>query len=454
MFVAEKSISLPKTREEVEEFLTEHSNLEYLRLIFTDILGKTKCVEVPRSQFQKALDGQVAFDGSSIDGFVRIEESDMYLKPDFNTFTWTGNTAQLISDVWRPSSDFKTHAEFEGCPRLTLKRLEEEALQLGFKVNIGPEPEFFLLERDGNSFSTHDEGGYFDLSPKDSAFEFRNSVVDRLHSMGFEVEAAHHEVAPGQHEIDFKYDAAVATADKLTYFKSAVKETAIAFGLHATFMPKPIAGVNGSGMHCHQSLSFVTTPDEHHKNAFYDAHSENGLSDIARWYIGGILKHAKALAFITNPLVNSYKRLVPGFEAPTNICWSDTNRSLLIRVPASREMGTRIELRMPDPSCNPYLAFSAMLAAGLDGVRNQIEPSAPVRRNMFTMSTEEREKLNIEVLPGTLYEAMQEFIKDDVITSALGTHIVEKLVETKTAEWQEYIQQVHQWEVETYLDEY
>lgn len=450
--LTESKVSLPKTREEVELFLKrEEHPFKYLRLMFTDLLGKTKCVEVPQSQFKKALDGNVAFDGSSIDGFTRIEESDMYLKPDFATFTYGGDTAQLICDVYRPSKSFKDHLPFEGCPRLTLRRMEEYAAKLGYKVNIGPEPEFFLLEME-EKVIPNDAGGYFDLSPKDSAFEFRSVVVQRLQEMGFEVEAAHHEVAPGQHEIDFKYDEAVSTADKLTYFKSTVKEIALSYGLHATFMPKPIAGVNGSGMHCHQSLSQEVNAKV--ENTFYDENSENGLSDTARWYIGGLLKHAKALAFITNPLVNSYKRLVPGFEAPTNICWSDTNRSLLIRVPASRGMGTRIELRMPDPACNPYLAFTVMLAAGLDGVVNKIEPAAPIRRNMFTMTTEEKAQLGVDVLPGTLWDAMQEFMKDEVLKTALGSHIVEKLVEAKTEEWREYIQQVHQWELDTYLKEY
>ncbi len=426
--------------------------VRFLRLQFTDLMGALKNVEVPRSQFEKALDGQIMFDGSSIEGFVRIEESDMLLVPDLDTFSvnpWTSadgtRVARLICDVYRPDGN-----GFEGCPRLCLRRQVEKAEKLGYTAVFGPEPEFFLFQRDaaGNPLvtETHDVGGYFDLTPVDRGEECRRDIVVVLEAMGFEVEAAHHEVAPGQHEIDFKYADAIKCADYVATFKFVVKKVALDHGLHATFMPKPIAGVNGSGMHCHQSL--ITSDGE---NAFYDESAEWQLSSTALAYIGGVLNHAKALVAITNPLVNSYKRLVPGYEAPTNIAWSEKNRSPLVRVPAKRGMSTRCEVRMPDPGCNPYLAVGAMLAAGLDGIDRELNPGPPVNKNIFTMSHREKRRLKIDELPGTLNEALKHLAKDKVLTEAMGDHIMENFHHAKDLEWQDYISSVHEWERDRYL---
>lgn len=426
--------------------------VRFMRLQFTDLMGALKNVEIPRSQFEKALDGQILFDGSSIEGFVRIEESDMLLVPDFETFSvnpWTSpdgtRVARLICDVHRPDG-----SPFEGCPRLCLKRQVEKAEALGYTAVFGPEPEFFLFQRDaqGNPLvsETHDVGGYFDLTPVDKGEECRRDIVVVLEAMGFEVEAAHHEVAPGQHEIDFKYSDAIKCADYVATFKFVVKKVALDHGLHATFMPKPIAGVNGSGMHCHQSL--ITADGE---NSFYDEGAEWQLSNIALAYIGGILDHAKALVAITNPLVNSYKRLVPGFEAPTNIAWSEKNRSPLVRVPAKRGMSTRCEVRMPDPGCNPYLAVAAMLASGLDGIERELNPGPPVNKNIFAMSHREKRRLKIAELPGTLNEALKNLAKDKLLTEALGQHILDAFQHAKALEWQDYISSVHEWERDRYL---
>ncbi len=434
----------------------DKEGVRFLRLQFTDILGIIKNVEVPRSQFEKALEGEIQFDGSSIEGFTRIEESDMGLVPDLDTFRifpWShpnGKVARLVCDVIEPDGK-----PFAGCPRQTLKRQMEKAKALGYTLMTGPEAEFFFFRRDANGdpiVDTHDEGGYFDLTPVDRGEEARRDVVVALEAMGFEVEAAHHEVAPGQHEIDFKYGDAVTTADQVTTFKLVVKKVALDHGLHATFMPKPIFGVNGSGMHVHQSL--VTGSGASLKNAFFDAKAKYQLSAVAMSYIGGILKHARAIAAITNPLVNSYKRLVPGYEAPVNVAWSERNRSPMVRIPARRGMGTRCEVRMPDPSCNPYLAFTVMLAAGLDGVKNKLDAGEPVNQNVFEMSAREKKRLKIDVLPGSLAEALDCLEKDDLIKNALGEHIYEKFVEAKRNEWQTYIAQVHGWEVSRYLQAY
>ncbi|MFQ5678544.1 MAG: type I glutamate--ammonia ligase [Gemmatimonadota bacterium] len=426
--------------------------VRFLRLTFTDILGQTKNVEVPASQFEKAVDGEILFDGSSIEGFVRIEESDMLLKPDlatFRVFPW-GNpearVARLICDVYNPDD-----TPFEGDPRLALKAVAREAAELGYTMNAGVEAEFFLFHRNGNgepSTVTHDHGGYFDLTPVDLGEKARRMIVNDLEAMGFEVEAAHHEVAPGQHEIDFKYADALATADNLTTFKFVVRNAALAHGLHATFMPKPIFGQNGSGMHTHQSLF------RDGENAFYDPDGEYELSDVMRWYIGGLKKHARGLAAITNPLVNSYKRLIPGYEAPVNIAWSRRNRSPLIRVPERRGVGTRCEFRMPDPACNPYLALATQLAAGLDGLRNQIDPGPPVDTNVWKLSEEERRKYQMDTLPANLAEAIGELENDEILREAMGEHILAHFVQAKKEEWSEYIAQVTGWELETYLPTY
>jgi len=429
--------------------LCKDEKVRFLRLQFTDILGINKNVEVPESQFVKALDGEIMFDGSSIQGFVRIEESDMVLKPDlesFRIFPWAderGRVARVICDVVQPDG-----TPFPGCPRSALKRVVAEAAKMGYTPMLGPEAEFFLfqLNPDGTPTTiTHDQGAYFDLAPIDKGEDCRREIVNALEAMGFEIEAAHHEVAPGQHEIDFRYDEAIATADHLVTFKFVVRKIALDFGLHATFMPKPIAGINGSGMHVHQSLY------KNGKNMFFDAKAKWQLSETALNYIGGVLAHAKGICAITNPTVNSYKRLVPGYEAPTNIVWSERNRSPMARVPERRGSGTRVEIRMPDPSCNPYLAFAVMIAAGLDGIRNKTSPGEPVNKNIFEMSQREKRRHKIDELPGDLSEALKELRKDEIVKGALGEHLTTQFLEAKSAEWAKYIAVVHKWELDEYL---
>ncbi|MEM9291519.1 MAG: type I glutamate--ammonia ligase [Acidobacteriota bacterium] len=440
-------------RDEILKIVDEEG-VRFLRLQFTDIMGINKNLEGPRSQFEKALDGQMMFDGSSIQGFTRIEESDMLLVPDLDTFQvnpWSSpdgsRVARMICDVYLPGG-----SPFPGCPRLTLKRQAERAEALGYTMVAGPEAEFFLFHTDDFGkvrLETHDVGGYFDLTPVDQGEQCRRDIVVVLESMGFEVEASHHEVAPGQHEIDFKYADAVATADNVTTFRFVVKRVAQDYGLHATFMPKPIFGVNGSGMHCHQSL--LTGDGE---NAFWDPKAEWELSEVALNYIGGLLDHAGAFVAVTNPLVNSYKRLVPGFEAPINIAWSEKNRSPLVRVPARRGMGTRCELRVPDPACNPYLALAVTLAAGLDGVERKLSAGQPVNKNIFAMSEREKRRLKIKQLPADLSQALDNLEKDKVIKEALGDHIYSHFLAAKRQEWADYISHVHPWEQERYLSEY
>lgn len=427
----------------------QENGVRFIRLQFTDILGILKNVAIPVSQLEKALDGELMFDGSSIAGFASIEESDMYLVPDpdtFSIFPWrpsVGAVARLICDVYNPDG-----TPFQGCPRNILKKAIEEAAQLGFTMNVGPEVEFFLFLLDEQGRPTahsHDEATYFDLAPTDHGEDARRDMVMTLEDMGFEVEASHHEVAPGQHEIDFKYDNALKIADAIMTFKLVVHSIAQRHGLHASFMPKPLFGKAGSGMHTHQSLF---TGD---KNLFYAPDKGNGLSDMALYYIGGILKHARAISAVTNPTVNSYKRLVPGFEAPVYMAWSEANRSCLIRVPAKRGASTRIEVRNPDPSCNPYLALAVMLKAGLDGVFNKIAPPEPVNRNIYTMEASERQALGIGGLPSNLAEALEELSRDEVVREAIGEHIYEKFMTVKWDEWQRYQRQVHPWEVKEYL---
>ncbi len=432
----------------------DKEGVRFLRLQFTDIMGINKNVELPRSQFEKALDGQIMFDGSSIQGFTRIEESDMLLVPDLTTFKinpWTSpdgsKVARMICDVHLPDG-----SAFPGCPRQALKRQVERAKKLGYSMVAGPEAEFFLFQTDekGNVLlETHDTGGYFDLTPVDRGEDCRRDIVMVLESLGFEVEAAHHEVAPGQHEIDFKYNDAVPCADDVTVFRFVVKKVALDYGLHATFMPKPLFGVNGSGMHVHQSLL-----TKNGKNAFYDPEAPHQLSKIAMNYIGGILDHSAAFVAITNPLVNSYKRLVPGYEAPINVAWSEKNRSPLVRVPAKRGMSTRCEVRVPDPACNPYLAFAVMMAAGLAGLERGADPGEPINKNIFTMSQREKRRLKIRQLPINLSAALDNLEKDKVVREALGEHIFEHFVAAKRQEWADYIAHVHPWEQDRYLSEY
>jgi glutamine synthetase len=432
--------------------LARKSNVRFLRLQFTDILGVNKNVEIPASQFEKALAGDILFDGSSIEGFVRVEESDMLLAPDLSTFRvfpWgdpEARVGRLICDINLPDG-----TPFPGDPRGVLKRQIERARAMGFRMNAGMEAEFFLFKpgADGRAGTeTHDVGGYFDLAPADLGEECRRAIVDVLERLGFEVEASHHEVAHGQHEIDFRYAEALTTADNIATFRFVVKHVARQFGLLASFMPKPIFGQNGSGMHTHQSLF------KGDANAFFDAKAEWQLSRTALHYIGGLLKHARALCAVTNPLVNSYKRLVPGYEAPVNVAWSMRNRSPLIRVPERRGTGTRVELRSPDPAANPYLALSVMLAAGLDGIETQADWREPVNVNIWEMSFRERRRLRIDDLPRDLNEACDELEKSELLREALGDHVFRHFLAAKREEWTQYIGQVSQWELDEYLQKY
>jgi glutamine synthetase len=430
----------------------EHDQVKFMRLQFTDILGTIKNVEIPNNQFQQALDGEIMFDGSSIEGFVRIEESDMYLRPDLATFAvfpWQNRSGEkvgrMICDIYTPDG-----TPFAGCPRTALKRVIAEAADRGFMMNAGPECEFFLFQRKNGmpTTETHDAGSYFDLTPVDQGEDVRREIVLALEAMGFNVEAAHHEVAAGQHEIDFRYDDVLTTADNIATFRFVVKHVAMGNDLHATFMPKPIFGINGSGMHTHQSLF------SGEENSFFDPEGPWQLSPTCLHYIGGLLRHAKGFCAITNPLVNSYKRLVPGYEAPTNIAWSERNRSPLVRVPAARGHATRVELRMPDPSCNPYLALAVMLRSGLDGIEQKLDPGPPVNKNIYKMSHRERRHLRIDELPGNLSEALDELEKDDLVRETLGEHIFNHFVEAKREEWFDYIRHVSPWEVDRYLANY
>lgn len=432
--------------------LAEAQQVRFLRLQFTDILGVIKNVEIPSSQFRKALQGDIMFDGSSIAGFVRVEESDMLLAPDLSTFQifpWgdpSARVGRLICDITMPDG-----TPFSGDPRGVLKRQLDKAATLGYVMNAGMEAEFFLFKPtpEGKPAThTHDVGGYFDLAPMDLGEDARRAIVDALEQMGFEVEASHHEVAHGQHEIDFRYADALRTADNIATFRFVVKQVARQFGLIASFMPKPVFGQNGSGMHTHQSLF------KGGQNAFWDPQREWDLSITALHYIGGLLRHARAMTAVTNPLVNSYKRLVPGFEAPVNVAWSMRNRSPMIRVPERRGSGTRLELRTPDPSANPYLALTVMLAAGLDGLNTEADWREPVNTNIWEMSYRERRRLRVDDLPQSLSEACDELEKDDVLCGALGEHITQQFLAAKRTEWNEYNQQVTEWELERYLARY
>lgn len=429
--------------------LVEEEDVEFIRLQFTDMFGTMKNVAITSNQLEKALENECMFDGSSIEGFVRIEESDMYLYPDLDTFAifpWRpqqGKVARIICDVYRPDGK-----PFAGDPRYVLHRVVEEAKEMGYTLNVGPECEFFLFHTDDDGQPTtisHEKAGYFDLGPIDLGENARRDMVLTLEDMGFEIEASHHEAAPAQHEIDFKYDEAIATADNIMTFKLAVKTIAKRHGLFASFMPKPKYGINGSGMHINMSL------EKDGKNIFFDENDKMQLSKEAYYFIGGIMEHVKGMTAITNPLVNSYKRLVPGYEAPIYIAWSATNRSPLIRIPAARGEGTRVELRCPDPSANPYLALAVCLAAGLDGIRKQIMPLAAVVKNVYEMRLDEKKAEGIEALPATLSEAVDELEKDEYILEVLGEHISRNYIAAKRTEWAEYTSQVTDWEIEQYL---
>lgn len=404
---------------------------------------------ITASQIERALKNECMFDGSAIEGFVRIEESDMYLYPDLDTFQifpWRpqqGKVARLICDVYRPNGE-----PFEGDPRYILKRVIKQAEDMGYSFEVGPECEFFLFHTDDNGMPTtitHEKGSYFDLGPVDLGENARRDMVLNLEDMGFEIEASHHEVASAQHEIDFAHNGALQTADDIMTLKLVIKSIAKRHGLHASFMPKPKSGVSGSGMHINMSLQ------KNGHNIFYDPEGDLEMSEDAYHFIAGILAHAKGMTALTNPLVNSYKRLVAGYEAPIYIAWSVMNRSPLVRVPAARGKGTRVELRCPDPACNPYLVLAVCLAAGLEGIKKKLVPPARVDRNIFEMDCNEKEALHIESLPQDLCEATRELEKDAFVRNVLGEHVSEKYIEAKYKEWENYRVQVTEWEIEEYL---
>ncbi|SHK31966.1 type I glutamate--ammonia ligase [Hespellia stercorisuis] len=429
--------------------IAEEEDVEFIRLQFTDIFGTMKNMAVTISHLERALNNEYIFDGSSIDGFASIEQSDMFLYPDrdtFEIFPWRpqqGKVARLICDVYSPDG-----TPCDNDPRYVLRKAVKQAADMGYKLNVGPECEFFMFHTDEAGLPTtmsHEQGGYFDLGPLDLGENARRDMIFTLEDMGFDIEASHHEMAPAQHEIDFRYDEALKTADNIMTFKLVVKTIAKRHGLHATFMPKPKTDNHGSGMHLNMSLS------RDGKNIFEDADDVNGLSQEGYYFIGGIMQHIKAITCIVNPSVNSYKRFVKGFEAPVYITWSAKNRSPLIRVPASAGDGTRIELRSPDTSANPYLAIAVCLAAGLKGIQEKIAPPASVDCNVFEMTKEEKKALDIEALPGSLLEAVREFEKDDFVRSILGEELSHKIIEAQKNEYKEFRSQVSQWELDRYL---
>ncbi len=447
------------TIDEIKE-IVEKENIRYIRLQFTDMDGFLKNVEIPSYRLDDALNGDVMFDGSSVEGFVRSDEADMFLVPDLDTFlisSWEdtsyGKVARFICDVYQIShTDPSGKEPYPGDPRGILKRNLKEMEKLGYsKFNVGVEPEFFLfkIENGKPSLKFNDNGGYFDVSPIDSSEDCRRDIVLELQKIGFIIEAAHHEVSPGQHEIDFKFDSALEACDSVQTFKLVVKNVAKRHGLHATFMPKPIHGINGSGMHCNTSLM-----DMNGHNVFYDESTENKLSSTALKWIDGILDHARGFTLITNPIVNSYKRIVPGFEAPCYLGWSDSNRTTMIRIPAARGNKTRAEVRSVDVASNPYLACSVLLAAGLDGIKGNCEHYEPIRKNLFEQTKEERKALGIEALPANLCEAIECFKEDEIIKEAVGQIMSDKFIEAKSLEWDEYRTQVTEWEINKYLTKY
>lgn len=439
------------SKEEIIRMVAEQ-DIKFIRMQFTDIFGQLKNVAITASQIEKAVNNQIMIDGSSIEGFVRIQESDQYLYPDLDTFAvlpWRpqyGKVARLICDVYNPNG-----TPFVGDPRGVLRRVLQKAADMGYSFNVGPECEFFLFHTDekGNPTTvTNDDAGYFDLGPLDHGEGTRREICLALENMGFEIEASHHEVAAGQHEIDFKYAEALTAADDIMTFKLAVKTIAQKNGLHATFMPKPIYGINGSGMHTNMSLF------KDGKNVFYAEKDQHRLSKEAYSFIAGLLTHVKGMCAVTNPLVNSYKRLVPGYEAPCYLAWSASNRSALIRIPAARGQSTRVELRCPDPSCNPYLALAVCLGAGLDGIERGLTPPEEITDNIFDMDEPTRKANGIDSLPGTLEKAIEELEKDSLMAEILGNHVMTQYVNGKKAEWDAYRTQVSRWERDKYLIAY
>ncbi|TSA26839.1 glutamine synthetase [bacterium] len=432
----------------------KEENVKYILLQFSDMYGVVKSITIPVNHLEASLDHGTWFDGSSIEGFARIAESDMYLIPDPDTYAFIpwltsefGNTARFICDVYGPDGN-----PFQGDPRFILKKELLEAEEMGFSYKTGPEIEFFLLKKDGGLHTLpHDKAGYFDMT-MDQAYEIRREMTSVLQSMGIDVEATHHEVGIGQHEIDFRYDYALKTADNATTIRFALKAIAQKYNLLATFMPKPIAGINGNGMHVHQSLF-----DAEGNNVFFDEKNKYHLSEKAYHYLAGQLKHIKGMTAILNPIVNSYKRLVAGYEAPVYISWARTNRSSLIRIPRyleGRSQSTRLELRSPDPSCNIYLAFAVMLKAGLEGLTQKLQPPKPVEEDVYNFSDAKLEELKIDTLPGSLLQALYELKRDELVKKALGTHTFERYVEAKKKEWDEFRIQVTKWELERYLELY
>jgi len=438
------------TQEEVFKRFRE-DDIKFIQLQFTDLYGVVKSLTIPVESFSTCLEFGTWFDGSSIEGFCRIAESDMYLKPDLSTYNvipWLqspdGNTCRFICDIYNPDG-----APFEGDPRYILKKAVVEAKAMGYEFKTGPELEFFLFKKNDNKIEPNDAGGYFDLS-MDEAYEVRREMTVALGKFGIKVEASHHEVAVGQHEIGFKYDEALKTADNAVTFRFVLKAIAAKYGLHATFMPKPIQGISGSGMHVHQSLFSCETGE----NVFYDPHHPYNLSAVALSFIGGQLNHIKAMSAILSPTVNSYKRLVSGYEAPVYISWAKNNRSALIRIPRfakGNTKATRAELRSPDPACNIYLSFAVMLKSGLEGIKKSVRPPEPVEEDLYHLNNADLTEKKIETLPGSLWEAIKEMEKDPLIIEALGEHTYKRYLEAKNAEWDEYRLQVTPWEIEKYL---
>lgn len=440
------------TREDIYKII-EEEDVEFIRLQFTDMFGHFKNMAVTTSQLEKVLNNKILIDGSLIQGFIRIEEADMYLYPDLDTFEifpWRpqqGKVARFICDVYKIDG-----TPFEGDPRYILKNVINQANEMGYDFFVGPECEFFLFHSDDNGQPTtlsHERGGYFDMGPIDLGENARREIVLTLEDMGFEIESSYHEIAPAQHEIDFKYAQALKAADDIMTFKLVVRTIAKRHGLHATFMPKPKYGENGSGMHVNMSLS---TKDG--KNIFNDQSDKLGLSKEAYYFMAGIMQHIKGMTAITNPIVNSYKRLVSGYEAPFYISWSAVNKNQLFRIPIERGNNTRIELRSPDSASNPYLVLAICLAAGLDGIKNKLNPPESINKNLINMKDNEIEQLKIDKLPLSLKSALNEFENDKFIKNVLGERFMQKYIKVKNAEIDEYRSQITQWELDNYLYKY
>ena len=439
------------TREDIVRLVREE-DVEFIRLQFTDLLGSFKNIAMTASQLERILNHKCSFDTSPIESLVKEGDADLFLYPDYDTFEifpWRpqqGKVARLICDIC-----YQDGTPFEADPRYILKKAVAQAEEMGYEFEVGPECEFFLFHSDENGLPTtltHEQAGYFDMSPLDLGENARRDMVMTLEDMGFEIEASHHESAPAQHEIDVRYDRALKTADNIMTFKMVVKTIAKRHGLHATFMPKPKYGVDGSGMHINMTLL------KNGNNIFADKDGAHGLSKEAQFFIGGIMQHIKAMTAVTNPIVNSYKRLVSGYEAPVYIAWNASNRSPLIRIARSKDEGKRIELRSPDSAANPYLALALCLCAGLDGIRKQIVPPGSMDCNLFELTKKDREKHHIEEIPGTLIEAVYETEKDPFIREVLGEYAFEKYIDLKKREWNAYRAQVSNWELEQYLNRY